>query len=240
MPFLRRRRRRTRKPLKFRRKSRKVARRYKSRFPRNNQRLTYENNIGIGNSRLVKMTYYEQVGLACTSGLPATYTWNLSSINDPQVAVGGHQAFGHDTFKTLFKKYFVSSATITIKWTNIATNNIPHKCFVMMDRDNATDTNLDTRMEQTKGTGTKTLLANSNNQQVTSLRYVAKRFHKIKNAADDHQIKAQFDADPVLPAYCVMGIQPIDSVSSTSAIIYGEVMINFNVVCFDPVPLTQS
>lgn len=237
MPY-RRPRRRTRKPLKFRKKkSRKVAR-YKSRVPR--RRLTYTNNVGLGNSRLVQMPYYEQVGLTCTSGLPSTFTWDLANLADTQVSVGGHQPFSHDTFAGLYKRYYVSSATITVKWTQIATNNIPHKCFVMMDRDNATDTNLDTRMEQTKGAGTKTLLTNSNNSQVTKLRYVAKRYHKIHNSADDHQIKANFNSAPTLPAYCVMGIQPIDSVSSTSSIIYGEVFIMFNVVCFDPIPLAGS
>lgn len=202
--------------------------------------LTYANNTGLGKSRRVSLNYYEQVGLASVAGVPAKHTFNLAGCHDPDVTGVGHQPGNWDMYKTLYRQYYVQSATISVKWTNIATNNIPHKVFVLLDKDNSIDNNLDTRMERTKGVGTKTLLVNSNNSQVTKLTYVAKRFHSIKNSSDDHQIKALVTADPLLPAYAVIGIQPIDQVSGTSQFVYGEVMIRYNVVLFDPVPFVAS
>lgn len=202
--------------------------------------LTYANNTGLGKSRRVSLNYYEQIGLASVSGVPAKHTFNLASCHDPDVTGVGHQPGNWDMYKTLYRQYYVQSATISVKWTNIATNSIPHKVFVLLDKDNSVDANLDTRMERTKGVGTKTLLVNSNNTQVTKLTYVAKRYHSIQNSADDHQIKALVTSDPLLPAYAVIGIQPIDQVSDTSQFVYGEVMIKYNVVLFDPVPFVAS
>lgn len=224
---------------KFKRRTR-TRKRIQSTFRRVARPLTYANNTGLGKSRRVSMNYYEQIGLASTSGVPAKHTFNLASGFDPDFTGVGHQPGNWDLYSQIYRQYYVESATISVKWTQIATNNIPHKVFVLLDKDNSIDPNMDTRMERTKGVGTRTLLVNSNNTQVTKLTYVAKRFHNIKNSADDHQIKALMTASPTLPAYAVIGIQPIDSVSSTSQFVYGEVMIKYNVVLFDPVPFTAS
>lgn len=223
------------------RRPRRVGR-YVRRFPRKIPRSvkTYNTNVGLPLSKRVTMTYFEAVGLTSTSGIPGTHSFNLASIFDPDFTGVGHQPYGHDQWAAFYQKYYVSSATISVKWSNIATNNIPHKVFVLLDKDNTTDTNLDTRMEQTRGRGAKTLLANSNNVQTTYAKYSAKPFFGIKNIKDDHQLKAAFSASPTLPAYAKIGIQPIDSVSTSAAIIYGEVTIRFSVVMFDPIPFTGS
>lgn len=227
--FVRTRRRRSRKKIK--------STRFKS-GPRRS--LTYTNNVGLGNTKRVKMSYYETIGLTSTSGIVAKHTFNLASIFDPDVTGVGHQPFGHDEYAVLYKEYYVTGAKISVKWSNIATNNIGHKVFVTMDKDNVIDGNLDTRMEQTKGSGTKTLLPNSNNTQVTQAFYSPRKFHDIKNTSDDHQLKALFGANPVKPAYAVIGLQPVDQVSSSGAIIYGEVFITYDVVLFNPIPFGGS
>lgn len=229
------------KSLSFKKRRRPSRKKIQSLFRRRVPRpLTYSNNIGLGKSRKVALTYYEQVGLTSTSGIVSTHTFNLASLFDPDVTGVGHQPFGLDQFANYYRQYYVTSALISVKWTQIASNNIPHKCFVMLDKDNSVTTNLDTRMERSKGASTKTLLVNTNNSQVTKLRYSARRFHSIKNDADDHQIKALLTASPTLPAYAVIGIQPIDSVSSSTAAVYGEVMITYNAVLFDPVDVAGS
>lgn len=201
---------------------------------------TYNTNIGLPLTKRVKLSYYESVGLTSTSGIPSKYTFNLSSIFDPDVTGVGHQPYGHDQWATLYKHYTVTSAKISVKWSNISTNNIAHRVFVMLDKDNVIDNNLDIREEKTRGVGSRTLLANSNNTQTTVGYYGAKKFFSIEDPKDDHQIKALMSADPTLPAYAVIGIQPIDQVSSSAAIIYGEVRIEYSVLLSDPVDVAGS
>lgn len=230
------RRRRRRRGLRATPRARAVRRR--STIPRSVK--TYNTNVGLPLTKRVTMSYYESIGLQSSVGLPSTHSFNLTSIFDPDFTGVGHQPYGHDQWATFYRQYYVTGATISVKWANISANNVPHNVFVILDKDNTTDANMDTRMEQTRGRGTKTLLVNTNNTKTTTVKYNAKAFHSIKNMADDHQLKALMSASPTLAAYAKIGIQPIDSVSSSLAIIYGEVTIRFNVVMFDPVPFTGS
>lgn len=201
---------------------------------------TFSMNIGLPVTKTVNLSYYETVGLTCTSGIVSKHTFNLANIFDPDVSGGGHQPFGHDQWATLYRQYYVKSAKISVKWSNIATNNIAHNVFVTLDKDNNIDGNLDFRQEKTRGVGNATLLPNSNNTKTVSVYYNPKSYHAIKDPKDDHQIKALMSAGPLLPAYAVIGIQPLDQVSTSTAIIYGEVRIEFNVVIFDPVDVAGS
>lgn len=201
---------------------------------------TFNTNIGLPLEKKTKLTYYETIGLTSTSGIVSKHTFNLADIFDPDFSGAGHQPYGHDQWANLYKKYVVSSAKITVKWSNIATNNIGHNVFVLLDKDNVVDGNLDTRQEMTRGVGNATLLPNSNNTKTTTGYYSPKTFFAIKDVMDDHQLKASLGASPTLPAYCVIGIQPIDQVTTSSAIIYGEVRIEYNVTLFDPVQVAGS
>lgn len=70
--------------------------------------------------------------------------------------------------------------------------------------------------------------------------YDVKKFYDIKSVKDEHQLRALFFADPVKPAYLVVGMQPVDSVSSSAAIVYVAVTINYNVTLIDPIPFSGS
>lgn len=219
------------------RRTKKTARR-KTAIPRS--LTSYNTNIGLPLTKKVKLSYYETIGLASTSGVAAKHTFNLSGVFDPDVTGVGHQPYGHDQWANMYRHYYVSSARITVKWSNIATNNIPHIVGITLDKDNSIDPTLDTRQEKQKGRSIKTLLANSNNVQTVAAVYSPRSFFGIKDPSDDHQIKALLTADPTLPAYAVIWIQPYDTVSSTSAFVYGEVHIDYNVVLYDPVDFAGS
>jgi len=216
-------------------KSRRFSRTLSRRRP-----TTYNINVGIGLSKKVRLTYHEEIGFACSSGLNLTHKFNVAGIFDPDVTGIGHQPYGHDQWATLYKHYFVNSADVTVIFRNIATNNIPHNVYIVLDKDGVVSISHDTRMERTKGVGAATFLANSNNKQTVRLRYDAKKFYDIKSVKDEHQLRALFSADPVKPAYLVVGMQPVDSVSSSAAIVYAAVTINYNVTLIDPIPFSGS
>lgn len=198
------------------------------------------NNIGLPLTKRVKLTYVEKVGLTCTSGVAAKHTFLLNSIFDPDYTGVGHQPYGRDQWATLYGKYMVTSAVVRVKWSNTATNNIPHTCGISLDKNTDFEPNLDYRIERQKGRCISTLLANSNAVTHNRCVFGAKSFFTLNDPEDSHQVSAPFSASPTLPAYCNIWIQPYDSVSSTSAPIYGEVQIDFNVLLSDPLDIAGS
>ncbi len=201
---------------------------------------TYNTNVGLPLTKRVKLTYCENQGFSPASGVASLYSWNLASINDPQVAVGGHRPMGWTEWSNFYKQYYVTSAKITIDWSNIATQNVPHNVFVILDKDNTVDPDMDHRNEKTRSSGSRVLLSNSNNTQRTVAYYSARKFFDLKDLKDQHQIHAVMTADPTLKAYAVMGVQAYDGVSTATSAIYGMVKIEYNVVLFDPIDLSGS
>lgn len=198
------------------------------------------NNIGLAPTKRVKLSYHESVGMTSTSGILAFHRFQLNTLFDPDISATGHQPFGRDQWAALYNKYLVTSATIKVKWANIATNNIPHVCGITLDKDTTNQGNLDTRLERQQGLATNTLLANSNAHTTTSAVYGAKSFFTLQYPTDSHQVGSTFGSSPTLPAYAIVWIQPVDSVSSSAAIIYGQVTIEFNVLLSDPIELGGS
>lgn len=203
---------------------------------------TYGSNSGLALTKRVHMTYHEEVGLTCTSGIYQVHEFNLTNLYDPDYSGTGHQPYFRDQWAALYNKYQVISAKVTVQFRQIATNNVPHNCFVILDRDASISNNLDTRMERTRGVGNATLLANSNNVKTITQFYSAKKFHDVKDLKDNEDLKALWGTTTgeLLPAYCEVGIQPIDSVSTSAAIIYGRVMIDFYVELSEPVNVAGS
>jgi len=219
-------------------KKRPVTRTRKSRIPRSV--TTYNTNVGISTTKNVTLTYYDNIGFTPTSGIAKSHTFTMSGIYDPDITGTGHQPYGHDQWALMYKHYIVKSAKITVRFSNIATNNIPHKVSIILDKDNVIDASRNTRMERTKGKSTATLLANSNNVQTVSAVYNVKKFFDFRNSNDSHQVKALMTANPTLPAYALVVVQPYDQVSTSATAIYGEVTINYNVTLMDPIPFAGS
>lgn len=204
------------------------------------QPKSYNTNVGLPLTKRVKLTYYDNIGLTSVSGTLSQHNFNLASVFDPDVTGVGHQPYGRDEWAVLYKQYYVSSAKITVKFSNSQSNNMPHKVGLVLDKDGTLSGVRNTRMEQTKGRSQRTLLSNSNNTQTVSAIYSPKSFFSIQDPKDDHQIKALLSANPTLPAYACITVQSYDNVTTSSQAVYAEVMIEYNVVLSDPVPLAGS
>lgn len=196
---------------------------------------TFNSNIGLPATKRVKLSYYDNIGLTSVSGTLSLHAFNLASIADSDYTGIGHQCYGRDEWANLYRQYYVSSAKISVKFSNSQSNNMPHKVGLILDKDASLSAIRNTRLEQTKGRGQRTLLANSNNTQTVTAYYNPKSFFSIKDPKDDHQIKALLSASPTLPAYGIISVQAYDNVTTSSAAVYAEVMIEYNVVLSDPV-----
>lgn len=201
---------------------------------------TFNTNIGLPLTKKVRLTYYDNIGLTSVSGTLSQHNFNLASIFDPDVTGVGHQPYGRDEWSVLYKQYYVSSAKITVKFSNSQSNNMCHKVGLILDKDSTLSGTRNTRMEQSKGRNQRTLLSNSNNTQTVSAIYTPRKFFSITDPGDDHQIKALLTANPTLPAYACITVQAYDNVTSSSAAIYAEVTIEYNVVLSDPIPFAGS
>lgn len=65
-----------------------------------------------------------------------TQQWRCTSINDPQVAVGGHQPLGHDQWAPLYNRYMVLKCEIAVRVTHTSdaervTANPPQLIFCL-------------------------------------------------------------------------------------------------------------
>lgn len=196
--------------------------------------FTYANNIGLGSSRRAKLTFRWQQTLSAAAGAPASFSLYANSCYDPVVAVGGHQPFGFDQLIALYKTYRVSYSTVQCRFSNSGSNNAAHICQVLYDNDNTVDTNMNTRLERTKGLGSKLLLTNSNNTQVVTSKASTAHFFKVKDISDDHQLSGTSATSPTKPMYAHIIVQCADNASATTNAVLCEVLLTQWVTFFDP------
>lgn len=195
---------------------------------------TYSNNFGLGVSRRAKLTFRWQQTLAAGAGTPASFSLLANSCYDPIVAVGGHQPFGFDQLIALYKSYRVSYSTVQCRFSNQGSNSASHICQVLYDNDGVIDNNLNTRLERTKGLGSKMLLTNSNNTQVITSKASTSKFFDIKNIEDDHRLAGTASTSPTKAMYAHVVIQCADNASATTANVLCEVLLTQWVTFFDP------
>lgn len=67
----------------------------------------------IAQRYVCRMKYCENILRTSIAG-PATYTYNLNSLFDPNRTGTGHQPYGHDTFELLYNRYRVISCSYAI------------------------------------------------------------------------------------------------------------------------------
>lgn len=79
--------------------------------------LTRRDNPAIFPPRLRQTLVYSETFAITTGaliGIPTTTQWRLNGLNDPRVAVGGHQPMGFDQLMAIYTKYTVLGAKVTV------------------------------------------------------------------------------------------------------------------------------
>lgn len=201
--------------------------------------MTLSNNIGLGYSRVVTLTYQTHLEVSAPSLTHGGHRFLLNSIFDPDYEVGGHQPFGHDTYQTLYQQYRVLGTTISGTFMHNISGSTPVRCGIFLDKNGTLDSMLSTKLEQSKGRGQKLLLANSREVVRVKQHYDEKTYFNLSDYTDDHQTKAPFGASPTLPAFGVVWAQAVGPYDSASPL-QVDVLLTMRVLLTDPIPLTQS
>lgn len=96
----------------------------------------------------VKLRYCDRQRIdTVTQG--TTDMWNLSSLFDPQVAVGGHQPLFFDRFENMYSEYLVTGAKITITLSQDNDGDYPATIFwSVKDTTTVSSTTIRNAMEQ--------------------------------------------------------------------------------------------
>lgn len=171
---------------------------------------TLKNNISLGYTKTATLSYADRQTFLPGTASPYTYTYQVNNIYDPQTAVGGHQPFGRDTYAQIFKKYRVKKAVVHVKVYNNYATQFPVKFGLMLDRDDSIDGALNSRIEQVHGKGVKTVLTNTRDHGYARITYTPETFFDLVDAKDSHQMSADINGVPALPAYCVFWAQVAD------------------------------
>lgn len=220
-----------RKPTKYRTRR---TRRPRKTFSPSKTLTTYTNNLGLGRYRRATLTWRYTSVLAAAAGTPDSFAIMVNSCYDPLVAAGGHQPFGFDQLIALYKQYRVDGGKIQVRFTNSGTNTAPHICQVVLDNDSTINNTLNTRLERTKGLGSKLLLINSNNRKVITTPFSTRKFFNVKNTRDDHQLAGTSSTNPTLPIYGHVIVQCADNSSATTSGVLTEVLVTQYVTFFSP------
>jgi len=94
-----------------------------------------------------RLRYCSNVSLVTTGGI-ATYLFRANSIFDPDYSGVGHQPYGHDTYASIYNKYIVKGAWITV---SLVSNSTQGMLGVSLTDDNTVNGDYNT-IRETKGT----------------------------------------------------------------------------------------
>ncbi len=108
----------------YRRRGRRSSRRNGSKYSMQSRRVFAPRRSLLGNSRVVKLKYCETTQIPVDLiGLPGLVAFNILNIQDPNFSSGGHQPRGYDQLESLWNRYNVLGARITV---NFMPSNTQH------------------------------------------------------------------------------------------------------------------
>jgi len=240
----------------IRRKRVSVKRRkgpYRKRNFKRRGRVSRPISVGVPNYRYAKLQYCDQIGGSIPASLSIASVYSSSAF-DPYFPFGGHQPMFYDNYATLYSKYKVNYATITMiplsnhivntstesvnegTSTNsnqfFAANERAARMFILVDEQPADyPSDLDNLIEE----GNKRMrwrFAPQNTspymQKLTMRAYP----HKAMNLNfRDANLGAAFGSAPGRPLYFICGVDSIDGYNADQ--MKYQFIITYNVTLFD-------
>lgn len=172
---------------------------------------------GFPSRKLVKMRYIDQtISLDPGTGIGFTsnHTFRCNGVFDPDFTGIGHQPMSYDQWATIYNKYTVVGAKITVKYQNDGTNKTPGWLGVTLSKDPAspaTKFSSINNLLESKLTGmnikqvgmiypSQTSSRGVQGTQVTKS-FSAKKFFGVTNVRDSDHLTSLVDTTPASPAY---------------------------------------
>lgn len=198
--------------------------------------------------KLVNMNYHRTLTLQSNTGIQMMNTFRMNSIYDPDqtsTVTGWGQPLGHDQYALYFQTYQVIGAKVTVKfrWDNLATsttaNRRPVLCIAHPDDDTA-ETDYAVNHKRERYPGLFKVLNPDETATVTIVNHFsAKKFFSLKSPTADSNLLAGFSANPLKQAYCNLGVQTLDGVSTSPTVLI-DVRIQYIVRLTQPHELASS
>jgi hypothetical protein len=136
-----------------------------------------------------------------TAGTGSHRFIRANGIFDPEVSLGGHQPYGHDTYMQIYNHYKVLSSAITCHFvgmpqtTNSTYSN--HICGVSLTDNTVASDTIDEMREQQD---TRFAIAVPGKAAKVSNKFVCSKMFPMGHASND-KLQATLDADPVEGAF---------------------------------------
>lgn len=210
-------------------KRKRTSRRKK--IPRNLSSAPFPNKI----VRRLKTSQFYNTG-GHTSGALEEFVWRLNDLADPEGSFGAQQALGFDQYSTLYRRYCVIGAKVTVMAYNHDTNP-----FIVGTHVNTDPTSLTTYEHYKELKNTQSKLLSPDVDHVTwvhkiSLPKIFKTKKLISN--EDHYggTLAAHDTGLTTPdelAYIKVFAQPMDQSTSTTNGVYFVITMEQIVVFYD-------
>jgi hypothetical protein len=147
------------------------------------------------------MAYSTQIALnTFSAGVGAQAFIRANGIHDPEVAIGGHQPYGHDTYAQIYNHYKVLASTITCHFVGKPQANnatASHICGISLVDNTIVNDTVDEMREQQE---TKWGVTVPGQSVKVSNKFSAAKMFPMGHASN-HNLTATLDKDPVEGAY---------------------------------------
>ena len=209
----------------------------------------------FSSTKTVALRYVDNFTLDASGTGSAVHVFSVNSIFDPNVTGTGHQPMFHDNYQSIYGKYRVNYATITVvplathitntttanqlAGTNIGDNQFftanQRGCRLWILRDESQSdypSNLDTLIEEGSQNFVWRYCPQNTSQKMPILRFSAWP-HKVLNVdRKDDTIQSVFGLDPIRPCYFIVGCSSIGASTNPDPLIF-QTIITYNVTFSD-------
>lgn len=191
-----------------------------------------------------RLRYYDEESLATNGVAVGTPVWvalRANSIYDPYQPAGGHQPMGYDQLRSVYRRYCVTGAKLTVKFCRATDANDQYNLPIIVGvvgTNNAvmTTTSTITASEQ-PGAVVKTCVPG----QPCSITktYSARRDFGVTDPLDEINLSATDDDPSRVWYWNIFAAIPVDTATSWPAVRI-QYMIEFSVTWTEPIILPQS
>ncbi len=195
----------------------------------------------LGKTMAKKFRYCDQITLDAGIGIPATHTFVLNGLFDPDAAVGGHQPIMFDELMQFYAHYNVTGAKITATFTstNTTATNGNAICGIEVSTSVTPTTALNDIFEQGQ-TVYKTLTALGGPAKVVISRKVSiKKMAGVKNLLDNQDYRGSVAANPAEKIYAHVFVSGITSGADANSVNV-QIMLNQFAIMLEPLPVAGS
>lgn len=180
----------------------------------------------------LKLRYSQHFDLVSGAGLLGVQQFRMNSIFDPDYTGVGHQPMGHDELSLRYEKYIVLGCKIQIKCKSTNPGTVVLGSSNLTVAPSTSDQAIE-RGYKYKNVFNETLATMSQNFRMS------KQIGK-SNAAllAENAYAAAFGANPTESSFINIGFIRDDGTSGS--ICHVECLLEYDVRCYDPLPLSQS